>query len=148
MTRAIKEHWRDFAAILALLLVATGASAVILTQQRFRFPFIQDKPMRLYAELDNAQAVTPGQGQTVEVAGVKVGLIDHGHTALSDLPGTSGFAALRRGQPLTDEEVERLEALVDAGGGRLSEVADAEHVDAIVDRAERMVQGGAITVDG
>ena len=75
MTRAIKEHWRDFAAILALLLVATGASAVILTQQRFRFPFIQDKPMRLYAELDNAQAVTPGQGQTVEVAGVKVGLI-------------------------------------------------------------------------
>lgn len=82
------------------------------------------------------------------VAGVKVGLIDHGHTALSDLPGTSGFAALRRGQPLTDEELERLEALVDAAGGRLSEVADAEHVDAIVDRAEGMVQGGAITVDG
>ncbi len=75
MKRAITEHWRDFAAIIGLLLVAAGASAVILTHQRFRFPIIQDKPMRLYAELDNAQAVTPGQGQTVEVAGVKIGLI-------------------------------------------------------------------------
>ncbi len=75
MKRAIKDHWKDFAAILALLVIAGGVSAVILTNQRFRFPLIQEKPMRLYAELDNAQAVTPGQGQTVEVAGVKIGLI-------------------------------------------------------------------------
>jgi phospholipid/cholesterol/gamma-HCH transport system substrate-binding protein len=73
--RAIKDHWRDFVAILALLVVAGGVSAVILTQQRFRFPLIQEKPLRLYAEIDNAQAVTPGQGQSVEVAGIKVGLI-------------------------------------------------------------------------
>jgi phospholipid/cholesterol/gamma-HCH transport system substrate-binding protein len=75
MKRAIKDHWRDFAAILGLLLIAGAVSAIILSNQRFRFPFIQDKPLRLYAELDNAQAVTPGQGQTVEVAGVKIGLI-------------------------------------------------------------------------
>jgi phospholipid/cholesterol/gamma-HCH transport system substrate-binding protein len=75
MKRAIRDHWKDFAAILALLVIAGFVSSVILTNQRFRFPFIQEKPLRLYAELTNAQAVTPGQGQTVEVAGVKVGLI-------------------------------------------------------------------------
>lgn len=75
MKRAIKDHWRDFAAIVGLLLISGAVSAVILTNQRFRFPFIQDKPTRIYADLQNAQAVTPGQGQTVEVAGIKIGLI-------------------------------------------------------------------------
>lgn len=75
MKRAIKDHWRDFAAILGLLLISGAVSSVILTQQRFRFPFIQKKPTRLYADLSNAQAVIPGQGQSVEVAGIKVGLI-------------------------------------------------------------------------
>ena len=75
MKRAIKDHWKDFAAILGLLIIAGGVSSVILTNQRFRFPIIQDKPVRMYAELDTGQAVTPGQGQTVEVAGVKIGLI-------------------------------------------------------------------------
>jgi phospholipid/cholesterol/gamma-HCH transport system substrate-binding protein len=75
MKRAIKDHWKDFAAILGLLIISAGVSAIILTNQRFRFPFIQDKPVKMYAELDTGQAVTPGQGQTVEVAGVKIGLI-------------------------------------------------------------------------
>jgi phospholipid/cholesterol/gamma-HCH transport system substrate-binding protein len=73
--RAIREHYKDFGAILGLLLIAGAVSALILTQQRFRFPLISEKPQRMYAELDNAQAVTPGQGQTVEIAGVKIGLI-------------------------------------------------------------------------
>lgn len=73
--KAIKDHWKDFAAILALLVVSGAVSAVILTNQRFRFPIIQEKPVRIYADLTNAQAVTPGQGQSVEVAGIKVGLI-------------------------------------------------------------------------
>jgi phospholipid/cholesterol/gamma-HCH transport system substrate-binding protein len=75
MKRAIKDHWRDFTAIIALLVIAGGVSAVILTEQRFRFPLIQAKPTRMYAELQTGQAVTPGQGQTVEVAGIKIGLI-------------------------------------------------------------------------
>jgi phospholipid/cholesterol/gamma-HCH transport system substrate-binding protein len=75
MKRAIRDHWRDFAAIIGLLVIAGAVSSVILKNQRFRFPIIQDKPVRMYAELANAQAVTPGQGQTVEVAGVKIGLI-------------------------------------------------------------------------
>nr|MBA3301179.1 MCE family protein [Thermoleophilaceae bacterium] len=38
-----------------------------------RFPVIEEKPFQLKAELSDAQAVIPGQGQTVRVAGVRVG---------------------------------------------------------------------------
>ena len=73
MKKAIKDHAKDFAAIIGLLVIAVGVSAYILREQRFQFPIIDEKPFVLQAELENAQAVTPGQGQTVEVAGVKVG---------------------------------------------------------------------------
>ncbi len=75
MKKAIKDHLKDVLAILGLLVIAGGVSAVILGNQRFRFPIIQEKPLRYYAEIDNAQAVTPGQGQSVQIAGVKIGLI-------------------------------------------------------------------------
>jgi phospholipid/cholesterol/gamma-HCH transport system substrate-binding protein len=71
--KAIKDHAKDFAAIIGLLVIAVGVSAYILREQRFQFPLIDEKPYVLQAELENAQAVTPGQGQTVEVAGVKIG---------------------------------------------------------------------------
>ena len=74
MKRAIREHWKDFAAIVGLIAIGLVVSAYILENQRFRFPFTE-APLRLQAELENAQAVTPGQGQTVDVAGVKVGRI-------------------------------------------------------------------------
>jgi phospholipid/cholesterol/gamma-HCH transport system substrate-binding protein len=72
--RALREHWKDFAAIIGLFAIGLAVSGVILSNQRFRFPFTE-KPLRLNVELDNAQAVTPGQGQTVDVAGVKIGRI-------------------------------------------------------------------------
>ena len=75
MRRAVREHWKDFAAIVGLILIAGIVSANILSNQRFRFPF-SEQPLRLAAELDNAQAVSAGQGQTVEVAGVKIGRIE------------------------------------------------------------------------
>ena len=75
MKRAIREHFKDFAAILGLLVISAVVGGYILTQQRFRFPIITEKPMRIYADIVTGQAVTPGQGQTVEVAGVKIGLI-------------------------------------------------------------------------
>ena len=40
-----------------------------------RFPLVQEKPKQIEVELSNAQAVQPGQGQTVRVAGVEVGRI-------------------------------------------------------------------------
>ena len=73
MRTAISKHTRDFVAILCLFAVAMGILAYILSQQRLRFPILDDKPFAVWVELSNAQAVTPGQGQTVRVSGTKVG---------------------------------------------------------------------------
>ena len=47
----------------------------ILSNQRLRFPLIQEKPFTVKVELPDAQAVQPGQGQTVRTAGVEIGQI-------------------------------------------------------------------------
>src|SRR5215217_9241549 len=73
MGKAIRDHSRDFLAILGLLIVALLATYIIVQNQRLRIPLLEDKPFELKAELSTAQAVTPGQGQTVRVAGVRVG---------------------------------------------------------------------------
>jgi phospholipid/cholesterol/gamma-HCH transport system substrate-binding protein len=72
---AIQKHWREALAVLGLIVLALAVGGYLLSQQRFRFPFIEDEPKTLEVELDNAQAVQPGQGQTVRVAGVQVGAI-------------------------------------------------------------------------
>jgi phospholipid/cholesterol/gamma-HCH transport system substrate-binding protein len=73
MGKAIRDHLRDFLAILGLLLVALLATYIIVQNQRLRIPLLEEKPFELKAEMTTAQAVTPGQGQTVRVAGVRVG---------------------------------------------------------------------------
>ena len=75
MRRAIGKYWRDVVAMLALFLLAVGIGGYILSQQRLRFPLVEDKPQVIKVELEDAQAVTPGQGQTVRVAGVEIGAI-------------------------------------------------------------------------
>ena len=79
---AIKKNLGNFAAIIALIIVAAGVSFYILDQQRMRFPFIEPKPYQLKAEFSTAQAVVAGQGQTVRVAGVRIG--DIGGVELDD----------------------------------------------------------------
>jgi phospholipid/cholesterol/gamma-HCH transport system substrate-binding protein len=63
----------EFLAIVALVLIAIPVSAYILDHQRLRWPW--EDVITLEAEFRNAQAVAPGQGQTVTVAGVEVGEI-------------------------------------------------------------------------
>jgi phospholipid/cholesterol/gamma-HCH transport system substrate-binding protein len=75
MRTAIRKHLSDFIAIIALFVIALGTAGYILHSQRLRFPLVQKPVHRLKVELPNAQAVTPGQGQTVRVAGVEVGQI-------------------------------------------------------------------------
>jgi len=70
---AIRKHFKDFLAVIGLFLVASAVSVYILGKQRMRFPVIQEKPFVLNAEFDTAQAVIAGQGQTVRVAGVRIG---------------------------------------------------------------------------
>jgi phospholipid/cholesterol/gamma-HCH transport system substrate-binding protein len=75
MKRAIRTHATDFAAILVLLVLSIVVAGYILGKERLRFPFIQSSPFTLNAEFQTAQAVTPGQGQTVRVSGVQIGQI-------------------------------------------------------------------------
>jgi phospholipid/cholesterol/gamma-HCH transport system substrate-binding protein len=76
---AIRKHLRDFLAILFLFTVSIAVSVTILNNQRLTLPkwvpAIGKDFFEFNAEFSNAQAVTPGQGQTVNVAGVKVGEI-------------------------------------------------------------------------
>jgi phospholipid/cholesterol/gamma-HCH transport system substrate-binding protein len=69
--RAIKTHRRDFAAIAALALAAVGVAAYILAHQP-AFNLFKSY-YTVQARFQNAAAVTAGQGQTVDIAGVQVG---------------------------------------------------------------------------
>ncbi len=93
MRKAIKDHRRDFLAILGLLVLAAAIAIPILSEQRLRFPVFDEQPKRIEVELADAQAVQPGQGQTVRVAGVEVGKI--------------GKVSLRDGHAVVQLEIER-----------------------------------------
>lgn len=82
MRTAIRKHLGDFIALACLFAVALGAAGYMLAHQRLRFPLIESKPMAIKADFTTAQAVIPGQGQTVRVAGVKIGEI--GKVGLKD----------------------------------------------------------------
>ena len=73
MRTAIRKHLRDFIAVAGLCAIALATVYVVLQQQRLRIPILEEKPFQLKADFETAQAVTPGQGQTVVVAGVKIG---------------------------------------------------------------------------
>lgn len=73
MSVAIRKHWRDFLAVAGLITVGLAVTYVLVQEQRLRIPILEEKPFELKAEFETAQAVTPGQGQTVVVAGVKIG---------------------------------------------------------------------------
>jgi phospholipid/cholesterol/gamma-HCH transport system substrate-binding protein len=75
--RQIKKQAPVFVAILFLFVAALGIGGYILSNQRFYLPaWVPIAGTDFYtvkAELPTGQAVVPGQGQTVNVAGVKIG---------------------------------------------------------------------------
>jgi phospholipid/cholesterol/gamma-HCH transport system substrate-binding protein len=73
MATAIRKHLRDFLAVAGLTAVALVITYILVQEQRLRIPILEEKPFELRAEFATAQAITPGQGQTVVVAGVKIG---------------------------------------------------------------------------
>ena len=72
MITAIRKSARNFTAVIVLALIAAAVAYYVLGEQRFRFPW-EGKPFSLNAAFSTAQAVTPGQGQTIRVSGVRVG---------------------------------------------------------------------------
>jgi phospholipid/cholesterol/gamma-HCH transport system substrate-binding protein len=79
VTTAIRKHLLDVAAIVGLILIAAAVATVILGKQRLSLPgwvpIAGQDFFTFEAEMSTAQAVTPGQGQTVNIAGVQVGEI-------------------------------------------------------------------------
>ena len=71
MKRAIKTHLVDVVAIVVLVVLAGAVSAYILNNERLTWPW--SSSYTLNAEFQTAQAVTPGQGQSVRVSGVQIG---------------------------------------------------------------------------
>jgi phospholipid/cholesterol/gamma-HCH transport system substrate-binding protein len=77
MRRALRAHLRDVIAIVGLILAGLFAMTVILINQRAVLPswvpLIGTDRFELKADFSTAQAVTPGQGQSVDISGIKVG---------------------------------------------------------------------------
>jgi phospholipid/cholesterol/gamma-HCH transport system substrate-binding protein len=73
MREQIRKSLRDFIAVTVLLVIGLVTTYVIIQEQRLRIPVLEEKPFELKAEFETAQAVVPGQGQTIRVAGVRVG---------------------------------------------------------------------------
>jgi phospholipid/cholesterol/gamma-HCH transport system substrate-binding protein len=77
MRRALRAHLRDVLAIAGLVLAGLFAVTVILVNQRAVLPswvpLIGTDRFELKADFSTAQAVTPGQGQSVDISGIKVG---------------------------------------------------------------------------
>lgn len=78
--RQTRRRGRDAFAVLMLFVAGIGTALVILSQQNTSLPgwvpIYGEDVVKLEAELDTAQGVTPGQGQAVTVSGIQVGLID------------------------------------------------------------------------
>jgi phospholipid/cholesterol/gamma-HCH transport system substrate-binding protein len=92
MRRALREHRRDVAAIVALVLAGLFALFVILNGQKTSLPgwvpILGTDRFELKAEFTSAQAVTPGQGQAVDMSGIQIGdvtgvTLENGHAVVT-----------------------------------------------------------------
>ena len=79
LSRQARGRGKDTIAIVVLSIVAIVMTLWIFTQQKASLPswapFVGEDFVHLTADFNNAQAVTPGQGQAVVIAGVQVGKI-------------------------------------------------------------------------
>jgi len=76
---AIQKNLREFIAVIVMVIIALFVGGYILSNQRFYLPawvpVLGTDFFELKAQFSTAQSVTPGQGQTVQIAGVSVGEI-------------------------------------------------------------------------
>jgi phospholipid/cholesterol/gamma-HCH transport system substrate-binding protein len=101
MGTAIRKHLRDFIAVAVLVIIALAVSLYIVQKQRLRVPVLEEKPFELKAEFETAQAVVPGQGQSLRVAGVKIG--DVASVELEDGNGVVTFEVDRDYVPIYED---------------------------------------------
>lgn len=79
MANAIRKRLKDFVAIIVLVGIAAAITLYILANQSLNapawVPVLGKETFELKAQFSTAQAVTPGQGQTVNIAGVPIGQV-------------------------------------------------------------------------
>ncbi len=119
----IERYRTAFLAIVVMFLVAAVSAGYILAHERLSVPawvpVIGRESFVLHGEFSTGQAVTPGQGQQVTIAGAKIGEISsvalHGERALVSMNVTPAYARyiyrdatalLRPKTGLKDETVE------------------------------------------
>jgi phospholipid/cholesterol/gamma-HCH transport system substrate-binding protein len=121
MKKAIRKNAKWVATIFGLMIVSGLVAGYVLAQQHVRLPLVSAAPLKLDVAMDTAESVTPGQGQQVMVAGVRIGRIadvalDEGHAVLKleieprfkDLVRTDAHALLRPRTGLKDMYVQLL----------------------------------------
>ncbi|MBJ7458164.1 MAG: MCE family protein [Thermoleophilaceae bacterium] len=86
LKKSLQRYGVHLAAIVMLVVVSLGVAGYILSHQRLYLPawvpVVGSDFYVVNAQFSSAQAVTPGQGQTVNIAGVSVGEI--GNVTLKD----------------------------------------------------------------
>jgi phospholipid/cholesterol/gamma-HCH transport system substrate-binding protein len=98
MKRQIAAQARNVIAVAGMFFVGLLVTWVLLQEQRLRIPILEERPFELKAEFQTAQAVVPGQGQTIRVAGVRVGDVEG--VELVDGKGVVTFAIDREYLPI------------------------------------------------
>jgi phospholipid/cholesterol/gamma-HCH transport system substrate-binding protein len=75
----IERYRTAFIAVVTMILIAAGSAGYILAHERLSVPawvpILGRESFVLKGEFETAQAVTPGQGQSVTIAGAKIGEI-------------------------------------------------------------------------
>lgn len=79
LSRQTRGKSKDTIAIIVLALAGTVMTLFIFTQQKASLPswapFVGEEFVHITGEFETAQAVAPGQGQAVDIAGIQVGKI-------------------------------------------------------------------------
>jgi phospholipid/cholesterol/gamma-HCH transport system substrate-binding protein len=91
ITRQARGHRKDTIAIVVLALAGIVMLLAIFTQQKASLPswlpFVGEEFEHISADFTTAQAVTPGQGQAVDIAGIQIGKVasvdlENGHAVV------------------------------------------------------------------
>lgn len=91
LSRQVRGHRKDTIAIIVLAIAGLAMMLGIFTQQKASLPswlpFVGEEFEHISAEFSTAQAVTPGQGQAVDIAGIQVGKVssvslENGHAVV------------------------------------------------------------------
>jgi phospholipid/cholesterol/gamma-HCH transport system substrate-binding protein len=91
LSRQARGHRKDTIAIFVLAIAGIAMMLGIFTQQKASLPawlpFVGEEFEHISAEFSTAQAVTPGQGQAVDVAGIQIGKVssvdlENGHAVV------------------------------------------------------------------